>query len=220
MTDSAWGFVNLVIVSTLISLVTKEVNVLNVIDELQGISLIPSYGEDIKGDLTSNGEGKVIVCKLILQDSDKLFPNVSVLVILLEFTALLLGTVTSDWGYVEHALAEFDEGASLDGDVEICYIAKDEVNERLQTVLAQIGGDGGLGDELFAFVCDKPVLRKCVVEHVKNGVAKLFLLLPEVGTADHTDYELGAQLFEKGEHFRGGGLWWKLVERQFEIEMA
>lgn len=171
MTDSALGFVNLEIVSTLVSLITEEVNVLKVIDKLQGISLIPSCGEDIKRDLTSNGEGKVIVCKLILQDSDKLFPNVSLLVIFLKFTALLLRAVTSNWGYIEHALAKLDKGASLEGDVEVCYVVKDKVDEGFETFLAEMGGDGGLGDELFALVRNKPILRKCVVEDVEDGIA-------------------------------------------------
>jgi hypothetical protein len=47
------------------------------------------------------------------------------LVVLLVVVALLVGGVAADGGDVDHAVAEFDEGAALDGNVEVGNVVQD-----------------------------------------------------------------------------------------------
>lgn len=64
MTDCSWVLVDLVVITTLVGLVTKEVDsiILDtiwllglVLEMLQTVSLVPSSWEHVERDLTSNG---------------------------------------------------------------------------------------------------------------------------------------------------------------------
>ena len=61
----------------LVRLVTEEMNLLEalIFDVPQAIGLVPASGEDVKRYLTTDGEGKVVVCELLLQDFYEGSPN-------------------------------------------------------------------------------------------------------------------------------------------------
>ncbi len=56
-------------------------------------------------------------------------PDVGLLVILLKLISLFLAAISSYWRDIQHALSEFYEGAALDGDVQICQVVQEEVDE-------------------------------------------------------------------------------------------
>ena len=85
------------------------------------------------------------------------------LIILLELVALLLGAVAADGADVDHAVAELDEGAALDRDVEVGDVAEDEVDEFFEVVLAQELLEGLDLEELSGLVGDEAVLGEDVV---------------------------------------------------------
>lgn len=57
---------DLIIIPTLIRLVPKKVNMLEALlcDVLQGIRLVPSLREDVKGDLAADRVGQAVVWEL------------------------------------------------------------------------------------------------------------------------------------------------------------
>lgn len=74
--------------------------------------------------------------KLFLEDLDKLLPHLGALVVRLKLVALLVARVAADGADVDHAVAELDEGAALDGDVEVGNVVQDKVGELLVLGLA------------------------------------------------------------------------------------
>lgn len=71
MTNGSLIDVDFVVVAALVGLVTEEVNVLvldaagllGVVFEVsQAVGLVPSVGEDVEGDLTTNGEAVFDSC--------------------------------------------------------------------------------------------------------------------------------------------------------------
>ncbi|KAI6766758.1 hypothetical protein HG531_011980 [Fusarium graminearum] len=177
MADSPGIGVDLVVVAALKSLVTEEVNVLVgnaigllglVLEVLEAVGLVPASREDVKGNLSTNGE-TVVYC-------DKLLADLGVLVVLLEVVSFLCAGVTADGADVDHAVAELDKGSTLDRNVEIGDVVEDKVGELLR--LAELEGS-------------EAVLGEAKVEEsgdgLASGLAQLLLLLGEVGTADETD---------------------------------
>ena len=96
---------------------------------------------------------------------------------LLEVVALLAAAVAPDGRDVEHAVAELDEGATLDRDVQVGDVVQDEIDQRLEFRLAQVLEEGRLFNESTCLVRGEPILREEVVEALKAVVAELLLLL-------------------------------------------
>ena len=59
-------------------------------------------------------------------------------VVLIKVIALVLGTVATDRADVEHAVAELDECAAFDRDVDIRECVHRKVEETLEPVLAEV----------------------------------------------------------------------------------
>ncbi len=65
-------------------------------------------------------------------------PHARALVIALKLVALLLAAVAPDGRHVEHAVAELEERAALDRDVQVRNVVQHKVDQLLQPRLAQV----------------------------------------------------------------------------------
>lgn len=156
MTDGALVREDLVVVAALEGLVAKEVHggVLHttrllglVLQVLQAVGLVPAVGEDVEGDLAADREGQAQVAEALAQLGDKRLAHLVDLVEGLEVVALLGRGVAANWRDVDHAVAELDEGAALDGDVEVGDVVQAELDKLLVLLLADpldeaVGGQG------------------------------------------------------------------------------
>jgi hypothetical protein len=181
-----------------------------VLEVLEAVGLVPAIGEDVEGDLATNGEGKAEVAEALLQLVDKGLADLGLVIVVLEVETLLGGGVAADGADVDHAVAELDKGAALDGDVEVGNVVEAKVDELLVLVLADPLDEAVGGQGLAELVGDEAVLGEAKVEERGDGdaggLAELLLLLDEVGAADEADGALLAESLEEIEHLVGGGL--------------
>jgi hypothetical protein len=126
--------VDLIIITTLIRLITKEMNrlvidavlpLLLLRDKVQAVRLVPARGEDVEADLPADGVCEAVVRERLFQRAHHGGADVVLDVVLLVLVALLGGGVAADGRDVDHAVAELDEGAALDGDVEVGDVVQD-----------------------------------------------------------------------------------------------
>lgn len=87
--------------------------------------------------------------ELLAERGDKRLADLGLLVVGLEVMTLLVAGVTTDRRDVDHAVAELDEGATLDGDIEVGNVVQAEVGKLLPLVLAD-PLDETVGGELLA----------------------------------------------------------------------
>lgn len=128
--------IDLPIIASWISLVAEEVYLvvfdaapsLLFLDVLEAVRLIPTGGENVKRNLTADGVCKAKVGEGFFQRSDHGGANIVLDVIGFVVVALLGGGVTANGGYVDHAAAELDKCAALDGDIEVGDVVEDPVN--------------------------------------------------------------------------------------------
>mmetsp|Transcript_1729 Transcript_1729/g.6659 ORF Transcript_1729/g.6659 Transcript_1729/m.6659 type:complete len:229 (+) Transcript_1729:110-796(+) len=122
--DGALAREDLVVVAALVGLVAEEVNLVEVgvADEVEAEGLVPALGEDVERDLAADREGEIEVGELLLHGLDHGGSDVVFLVVLLEGVALFARAVAADGRDVEHALAELDEGAALDGERDLGHV--------------------------------------------------------------------------------------------------
>lgn len=127
---------------------------------------------------------------------DKLLPHVVLLVELLVVVTLLHAGVPAHGADVDHAVAELDKGAPLDGDVQVGDVVQAEADELLVLVLADVA-DEAVGGQLGpVLVGRQAVLGEAEVEegrHVHVGLAQLLLLLDQVAAAHEADGTLLAE---------------------------
>lgn len=146
----------------------------------------------------------------LLELGDKRLADLGLLVVLLKVLALLGGGVPADGADVYHAVAELDEGAALDGDVEVGDVVEGEVCELLVLVLADPFDEAVGGEGLAELIGGQAVLGEAEVEEGGDGgargLAELLFLLGEVGAADVADGALLAEGLEEGEDLGGGAL--------------
>lgn len=203
------------------------------LEVVQAVGLVPAGGEDVEGDLAADGEAacmfvsgaqveklkdggwgmdssirKPQVAKLLLENRNKLLSNLGLLVVGLELVSLLCAGVSADGADVDHAVAELDEGSSLDGDVQVGNVVQDKVGQLLVLVLADPLDEAVGGQRLAQLVRGQAVLGEAVVEEGgdghASGLAELLLLLDEVGAADEADGALLAESLEELEDFGRG----------------
>jgi hypothetical protein len=146
----------------------------------------------------------------LLELGDKRLADLGLFIVLLEVLALLGGGVPADGADVDHAVAELDEGAALDGDVEVGDVVEGEVGELLVLVFADPLDEAVGGEGLAELISGQAVLGEAEVEEGGDGrprgLAELLLLLGEVGAADVADGALLAEGLEEGEDLGGGAL--------------
>ena len=150
----------------------------------------------------------------LTQLGDKLLADLGLLIILLKGIALIGASIPANGADIDHAIAELDEGAALDGDVEVGNVVQAEVGELLVLVLAEPADEAGGGEGLAELEGGQAVLAEAEVEEGGDGhaggLADLLLLLGEVGAADEAD---GALLAEGAQDLEGlGGGWLSGVE--------
>eukprot|EP00353_Schmidingerella_taraikaensis_P017146 CAMPEP_0185603994 /NCGR_PEP_ID=MMETSP0436-20130131/2960_1 /TAXON_ID=626734 ORGANISM="Favella taraikaensis, Strain Fe Narragansett Bay" /NCGR_SAMPLE_ID=MMETSP0436 /ASSEMBLY_ACC=CAM_ASM_000390 /LENGTH=145 /DNA_ID=CAMNT_0028234701 /DNA_START=351 /DNA_END=789 /DNA_ORIENTATION=+ len=91
------------------------------------------------------------------------------LVVLLELVALRLGAVAANRAHIDHSVAELNESATLDRNVEICDVVKAEVDESLQVVFTQVQVEALLFNSLALFVGVEAVLSEAIVGAFCDG---------------------------------------------------
>jgi hypothetical protein len=98
---------------------------------VEAVCLVPASGEHVEGDLSTDGVCEAEVGEGFFERGDHGGADVVLDVVGLVVVALLDGGVAADGGDVDHAIAEFDEGAALDGDVEVGDVVEDPGEELL-----------------------------------------------------------------------------------------
>jgi hypothetical protein len=131
-----WIGVDLPIVSALICLVPEEVDgcVFDAIrpfsfslDVIEAVCLVPALGEDVEADLSANRICETEVRECFLELGNHLGADIMLDVVLVVVVALLDAGVTANGGDVDHAVAELDECASFNGDVEVGDVVENPV---------------------------------------------------------------------------------------------
>lgn len=150
------------------------------------------------------------MAKLLAERGNHRFADLGLLIVGFKIVTFLVARVTADGGDVDHAVAELNKRAALDGDVEVGNVVQAEVGKLLPLVLAD-PLDEAVGRELLAqLVRRQAVLGEAVVEEGDNGdasrLAELLLLLDQVGATDEADGALLAEGGEEGEHLGRSGL--------------
>ena len=135
---------------------------------------------------------------------------------LLKVIALLAAAVAPNRRDVEHTLAELDEGATLHGDVQVCKISQDPVDQFFEPFLAKVVLEGRLPYDGAVLVCEQPILSEAPVKKHWR-LAKLLLLLDQVRASHDTDGDLLTQCLQKGERLGRNYLAW-LGQRAVDIE--
>jgi hypothetical protein len=90
-------------------------------------------------------------------------PHLRLLVEFLEFVPLLLAAVPADGRHIQHPISELDEGAPLDGNIEICHIVQDEVDQLFELVLPKVLFQALNCKHFGALVRNEAILRERVV---------------------------------------------------------
>ena len=173
----------------------------------EAVNLLPPFYRKIGG---MGHVREAEVAKLLLQDADKRLPDLVLQVVLLILIPLLDARVPAHGADVDHAVAELDKGAPLDGHVEVRDVVQDEADELLVGGLADVADEAAGGQGHAEAVGGQAVLGEAPVEEGDDvdggGVADLLLLLDEVGAADEADGAGFAEFGEEGQHLGGGGL--------------
>lgn len=150
------------------------------------------------------------VSKLLPQSLDKRIADHCLLVVGLVLVSLVVAGIPANGTDVDHAVAELDKGAALDGNIEVGNVAEAEVDELLVGPFADVLDEAVGGQGLAELVRNQAVLGEAEVEETgdgdTSGAAKLLLLLDEVGAADKADGAFPAQLLEQSEHLGRGFL--------------
>lgn len=131
--------INLPIIAALIRLVSKEVDLiihdatpaLLLGHMLETVRLVPARGEHVERDLSADRVREAEVGEGFLELRDHGGADVVLDVVGLVVVALLDGGVTADGRDVDHAVAELDKGAALDGDVEVGDVVEDPISQEL-----------------------------------------------------------------------------------------
>ena len=123
VTNSPLVEINLIIVSPFKAFITKKVDfIILSLNEFQAEGFIPTQGEYIKGDLTSDGVAQPVVRKLGLKCINHSFTNQVFLVVFFKIVALVSSAVSANWADIEHPIAILDKSSTLDRDIEVCDI--------------------------------------------------------------------------------------------------
>ena len=128
---------NLIVVTSRKCLIAEEVDfvILALLDVIKRVGLVPALRKHIEGYLASNRISEVKMSKLFTKNCDEPLSDLVGQVKLFIVISLLLAAIAADGRYIQHAIAELYEGASLDWNVQIGYIMQAEVNEGLNALL-------------------------------------------------------------------------------------
>lgn len=117
-------------------------------------------------------------------------------IVLLELIALRDAGVSANRADVHHSISELDKGTSLDWNIQVGNVVKNELDQLLVVVLANVI-DESLGSERDTrLVCGETVL--CETEIKERGDwnrsrTELFLLLGKIGATDEANCDFLAE---------------------------
>ena len=178
--------------------------VVHAFDKLEAERLVPADGENVERDLATDRETQVHIGELSPKRLNEGFAHAGSLVELLELIALLLRAVAPDWAHVNHAVAELDEGAALDRDVEISDVVQDEVDESLETILPQVLVDTLLLNLDSELVCVESILCEAPIGCIDHRGSHLLPHLDEVAAGDDAEVDsFRSHLRDSLEHLWG-----------------
>lgn len=188
MPNRSWVREYFEIVSSLECFVSKEVDFVKVLllNESKAVGLVPALREYVKADLSSNGEGQVQVFEFFLHGLNHVFPDLVFQIEFFVFVAFIPAAISSDGRYIEHSGSEFDECASLDGDVDIGEVFHDPVHNALNVVFAEMFGDSLYFEQVSVFVGDESVLREVPGKDLSNSYSELLFLLGQIAACRAT----------------------------------
>eukprot|EP00963_Diacronema_lutheri_P000513 scaffold26_cov397-Pavlova_lutheri.AAC.13 len=158
-------------------------DLVKIIQVPQAESLVPSAGKHIEADLSPDGIRQIVISEPFLQHAHHLRSHVGCLIELFKGIPLFLAAIPSDGRYVQHPIPELHEGSSLDGDVQICDVMKDEVDQRLKLAFSQVGSQALGVQQLSFLVCHQSVLREHVIVILHGACTELFGDLRQVRAA-------------------------------------
>eukprot|EP00826_Nyctotherus_ovalis_P055253 TRINITY_DN7322_c0_g4_i1.p1 TRINITY_DN7322_c0_g4~~TRINITY_DN7322_c0_g4_i1.p1 ORF type:complete len:144 (-),score=8.42 TRINITY_DN7322_c0_g4_i1:449-880(-) len=137
MTDDAFVNKDIVVVTTLVSLIAKEVNLLIILKVFQAVGFVPAFGKGVEADLSAYCEPESVVGKLLFNDVYELFTDFVHLVVLVEVFALLLRAVPANWRNVDQPCAVLNEGSALYWNLQVSNIQQTEINKLLKPLFTQ-----------------------------------------------------------------------------------
>lgn len=233
--------IDLVIVPPFFRLVPKEMNglvvhpanLLLMLQILQAVRLIPSSGENVKGDLATNGVREAEFRELLLQSGNKLFADTMLLVVLVEVEAFVNRCITADGRDIDHSVSdcssqrapsmlaapgnessagpipEFHKSAPLDRAIDLADISQAEVDQLLVFVFAQPSNETRARQWLAQSEGRQAVLGEAEIEqrgHIDSWGTQLLLLLDQVRASNVTYGTLVTEGGEELQHLWGGRL--------------
>ena len=139
MADRARILPNFEVVSTLVALVTPEVDlVVILLHKLKTEGLVPALWEYVERDLAANAVPQTHICELLLEDRDKVAPYVVLLIVGLEVIALFAGARPAHWRNIEHSSASLHMDGGLNRNVELVDVIEAELNHVVDPVFSQV----------------------------------------------------------------------------------
>lgn len=200
--------VDLVVVAAKLGLVAEKVDSVEalVLDVSEAVSLVPSSGENVKRDLTTNGVSEREVREASFECGDHIGTDVVFFIVFLEIVALLDAGITANRRDVYQTLAKLNKSTANHGEVELTKVSKDELDEFVVFGLSDPLNEALGLDSLAKLVGLEAVLAETVVKHVFDIVAKLFFLFGQVRAAHEANSAFLAKLCEHILNFRSNGL--------------
>jgi hypothetical protein len=131
------SFVDFMVISSLIGLISKEIYLFIVFQEFKTISLVPSDWEHVKADLTSNRVFDSKIRELLFESINKLLSDEVFMVKLLEIISFSLRTISADWRNIDQSCSVFDESSSFDRNIDICDVVQAKADELFEFILAK-----------------------------------------------------------------------------------
>lgn len=104
------------------------------------------------------------VSKALFEGSNKLSPNLGVLIIGLKVVTFLVAGVTTNWADINHSVSELDKGATLDRYIKIGNVVEAEVDKLLVLVLTNPADEAVGWERLAELVRRQAVFGKTEVE--------------------------------------------------------
>lgn len=200
--------VDLVVVAAKLGLVAEKVDSVEalVLDVSEAVSLVPSSGENVKRDLTTNGVSEREVREASFECGDHIGTDVVFFIVFLEIVALLDAGITANRRDVYQTLAKLNKSTANHGEVELTKVSKDKLDEFVVFGLSDPLNEALGLDSLAKLVGLEAVLAETVVKHVFDIVAKLFFLFGQVRAAHEANSAFLAKLCEHILNFRSNGL--------------
>ena len=151
---------------------------------------------------------------------DKRLANLVLLIEPLIFISLAHTSISTNRADIDHSIPVLNKSTSLNRDIQIGNVVKNELDELLISILANVVNEGVGSERRTELVRSQSVLSEAEVEEccdINGRGTDLLLLFGEVGTADKTDGDLVSELREERKHLRGDGLYHKLASASKDI---